>query len=280
MNIVIIGIGALAEALIARINQIGSDRVTCMVDTGPGSQSLHNQADRVGSEYIRTSNLKNTALLERLSAMAPDYIISADNPVIFGVKLLRTARRACINFHNAPLPAYRGLNIPTWVIWQQESRHGISWHLMLEEIDSGEVILQRKFPLDATESAFSLSLKCIQAGIDSVSSLLEKLPDYQPNHTQAGSSNGRYYSRKDIPHNGLMSESWNACELERFFRAFHYRTIPNHVGHPRWSCAGSIVDVKRLERLPLNKTRPCLKDNQVLLDRPDGLVLLTLATQH
>lgn len=276
-NVVIVGVGSLASAVASRIHESTDYQVGLVVDTSAGNRGLESVAEQTGSPYLLAPTLKNAELLARIRELQPAYIFSADNLRIFSPELLKLATVACINFHNGPLPDYRGVNIPTWVIWNGETEHSVTWHIMLEEVDAGGAMLRRAFALDERETAFSLSMKCIQAGIDSVPTLIEMLPDLDTSHITPPASAGRYFARSSLPNDGILDSAWSATELDRLFRAMHYRTIPNYAGTARLAHGGKLLDIKTLKLIDASGGKPQLRDNQLLLERFDGMVLVTLA---
>ena len=45
-----------------------------------------------------------------------DYLFSVANVTVLPMALIDQARIAAINFHDGPLPAYAGLNVPVWAL--------------------------------------------------------------------------------------------------------------------------------------------------------------------
>lgn len=52
-----------------------------------------------------------------------------------------------INCHAGKLPFYRGRNILNWVLINDEVKFGITVHYIDEGVDTGDIILQRSFPI-------------------------------------------------------------------------------------------------------------------------------------
>ena len=273
---VTVGVGSLAVALAKEINQSASLRCALLVDTGPGNVSLRQFAEQHNCAYRHCATLKDTELLQQIGELKPKYIFSADNLRIFGVKFLRLAGCACINFHNGPLSEYRGVNIPSWVIWNKEPTHAVSWHVMVEELDAGAILLQRRFDVAPRETAFSLSLKCIQAGIDSTKELVAQLEQQADMRSPQSSAAGRYYARADVPNDGILDARWSAAELDRLFRALNYKTIPHHVGVPKVLVDCQLQALKSCRWLPDASDAPTPRANQIVLEKPDGWVVLGL----
>lgn len=75
---------------------------------------------------------------------------SADFVVSLGWRTLIPAERRLgsaqwINVHPALLPRYRGYHPIPHVIMNGEERHGVTAHLMVDEVDAGDIILQEEF---------------------------------------------------------------------------------------------------------------------------------------
>lgn len=77
----------------------------------------------------------------------------------------------CINIHPSLLPEGRGPWPLPWTILKKHSISGVSLHLMDDGWDSGPILLQKSFPVDADENLESLSAKCRVAALDLVSAL-------------------------------------------------------------------------------------------------------------
>ena len=56
--------------------------------------------------------------------------------------LIASARQLAINFHDALLPRYAGLNAPAWALLAGESTHGVTWHEMTPQVDAGRIVRQ------------------------------------------------------------------------------------------------------------------------------------------
>src|SRR5260370_6320880 len=74
--------------------------------------------------------------------------------------LIQLPRIACINFHPAPLPEFRGIGGYNVAILENLPYWGAAVHFVDESFDTAEVIAVRHFDIDASnETAFSLEQK-------------------------------------------------------------------------------------------------------------------------
>ena len=112
---------------------------------------------------------------EDLGDLAVDWLLSVANLTMIPAAVLARASKGAVNFHDGPLPAYAGLNAPVWAILKGEKTHGITWHLMAEGVDTGDILEQRLFNLAPDETALTLNTRCFEAAIDSFPAVLAQL---------------------------------------------------------------------------------------------------------
>src|SRR5260221_719096 len=104
----------------------------------------HDFLGRVRARGVRAYEALS-AFRDALESEPFDYLFSVNNSWIVPDVLLRRARRAAINYHDAPLPRYRGLYATSWALLNEEDEHGITWHEMVAGIDEGRILSQRRF---------------------------------------------------------------------------------------------------------------------------------------
>ncbi|CAM8361221.1 formyltransferase family protein [Candidatus Methylopumilus planktonicus] len=61
-----------------------------------------------------------------------------------------------INVHPALLPEYKGYHPVPYVLLNNESLHGITAHLITNEIDAGDIVLKKEFPITTFSTLMSL----------------------------------------------------------------------------------------------------------------------------
>lgn len=193
---------------------------------------------------ISAADPNDDAVVGVLEDLQPDLAFNINSLTILRRRVLSAAPGGMINFHNGPLPAYAGLNIPTWVIWNDESRHGVTWHFMTAGIDSGNILAQSAFPVSPDETASSLMFKCILAGIELFEHTLDRVISGDRTGTpQMGDRS--YYGRRDVPNDGVLELGWDVATLDRFLRAFDYWPFPNPVAYPRLQTGAGEIRIAR-----------------------------------
>jgi len=171
------------------------------------------------------ASVNDRAIVARVAAAKPDFILSIDNMQVFGKELLATPVRGSVNFHNGLIERYRGVNIPSWAIFNGEAEHGVSWHYMNRSVDTGDVVAARRFMLTGKETALSLTLECIRVGIELFAEHLQSL--LAGNRTRVDVAGARVYRHRDLPNDGYLDLRWSSAQIDRMLRATDFRPFPN-----------------------------------------------------
>jgi methionyl-tRNA formyltransferase len=88
--------------------------------------------------------------------------------------LLRSIRRAAINFHPAP-PAYPGVGSASYALFHGDSEFGITAHLMEPKCDSGLILQTLRFPVAADDTCESLFDRALVRSLDLYQEVLAKI---------------------------------------------------------------------------------------------------------
>lgn len=160
-----------------------------------------------------------------------DYLFSITHLGVLPGEVIRLPRRGAINFHDGPLPRYAGLNTPVWALLHRETSYGITWHLMTERVDEGDILKQRVFDLSPSETALSLNTRCFEAGIDSFAELVDELAAGTVTPRRQDLTHHRMFSRHERPPAACVLDwSQPAEELEALVRALDFGRYDNPVG--------------------------------------------------
>ena len=88
-----------------------------------------------------------------------DLVISFSSPWIIPLRLLEKAFIGAINFHPGP-PEYPGIGCTNFAIYDEKMVYGVTCHLMAEKVDTGPIIMVRRFPLFPNDTVKSLTDRC------------------------------------------------------------------------------------------------------------------------
>jgi natural product biosynthesis luciferase-like monooxygenase protein len=168
-----------------------------------------------------------------------DYLFSITNLSVLPAEVIALPTRAAINFHDGPLPAYAGLNTPVWALLNGEAEHGITWHLMTQQVDQGAILAQRRVAIAPDETALTLNTKCFEAGMESFEPLIQGLADGSLQGQPQAGPIVNYYGRKDRPA-AACAIDWaqDAQRIATLIRALDFGTYANPMGGAKASFAG------------------------------------------
>ncbi|KTD43670.1 formyltransferase family protein [Legionella quateirensis] len=161
-----------------------------------------------------------------------DYLFSIVNGKILTKEDLQIARYASINYHDSLLPKYAGVHATTWSILNNETFHGITWHLINEGIDEGDIVYQNKFPIANNETVLTLNLRCFEAAVKGFSDILQKIESSSLNTLKQQKESRSYYGLSHVlPDMGFIN--WNKANAEdviQCYRALNFGNYTNNVG--------------------------------------------------
>jgi methionyl-tRNA formyltransferase len=106
--------------------------------------------------------------LSLVEALEPDLVVSVGYQYIVPKEILSIPTEGCINLHPGYLPHTRGFNPNVWSIIEGHPP-GVTIHYMKPEVDTGEIIAQRR-----VESSFADTGKSLYQRLEDASTQLFK----------------------------------------------------------------------------------------------------------
>ncbi|MEG0509515.1 MAG: formyltransferase family protein, partial [Eubacterium sp.] len=98
-------------------------------------------------DILIDKNINAKEFMTKVSKYKSDLFVSMSFNQIFKRTIIETPKEKTINCHAGKLPFYRGRNILNWALINDEKEFGITVHYIDEGIDTGDIILQRTFPI-------------------------------------------------------------------------------------------------------------------------------------
>lgn len=166
-------------------------------------------------------------LADRLNSLHFDWILNIAGLRVLPPEVLALPARGAVNFHDGPLPQHAGLNAPVWALLAGEQQHGISWHMITETIDQGDILARAAFDITADDTALTLNAKCFAAGVESFANVLDMLERGQVSGQPQDMTGRDVHLRHDRPlHDGLLDFTRPAANWNAWFA----RWIMGHIG--------------------------------------------------
>lgn len=136
----------------------------------PAGRGMQLQASAV-KQYALTQNLP---VLQPEKLKSPDFIdtlktLNADVHIVVAFRMLPEAvwnmpPFGTVNVHASLLPQYRGAAPINWAIINGEKETGVTTFRLKHEIDTGDILLQQKMPIEPEDNIGTLYQKLMEAG--------------------------------------------------------------------------------------------------------------------
>ena len=216
------------QALRKIADSVDHDLVAVMASSERQGPSVAGAAEALGVPVWDSREVREAALAERVVEHAVDVLLNVHSLFRIHPAVVAAPAVGSFNLHPGPLPAYAGLNAPSWAIYFGESRHAVTLHWMVGAIDAGAIAYEEWFDVADDDTGLTLSAKAARQGLELIDRLLDDIPEI-PSRAQEGE--GRYFGR-DAPHGGRLPWSLPARRIVDFVRASDYGPFASPWGRP------------------------------------------------
>lgn len=135
-------------------NEITISFICVRFDTS--DTTLKEFAKKYGIEYLKHKNVNAPEFIAQLKTYKCDLFVSMSFNQIFKHEIINIPKLKTINCHAGKLPFYRGRNILNWALINDEREFGITVHFIDEGIDTGDIVLQRTYPIGEADDYATL----------------------------------------------------------------------------------------------------------------------------
>jgi methionyl-tRNA formyltransferase len=242
---VLTAISPVAIGYTAILRSLGHEVAAVIVPRGAAG-AQHLELDPGDVDLVFAASKSSLAQLFR--AYELDLVVCTGLPWLVPREALAVPRLGVVNGHPSLLPRYRGPFPIAWAVRNGETEIGMSYHLMDERFDTGNLLAQRAVPLAEDDDWESLMGKVSEAALELLPAALERLGRGDRGDAQEG---GDYFSHFEDDYVAVDSAS-TAAEIHRQVRAWSFippfaRRGPLHGG--RKLVRTSLSEVEGAERL-------------------------------
>jgi methionyl-tRNA formyltransferase len=121
-------------------------------------------AQKIGLPVFQPEKVKDHSFIELFQKLNPEMVVVVAFGQILPKVIIDNPPMQCLNVHPSLLPKYRGAAPINWTIIRGETKTGVTIMLMDEGMDSGDILLQEKTQLGATETYGELHDRLAQLG--------------------------------------------------------------------------------------------------------------------
>lgn len=157
---------------------------------GVQMSAVKTKALELSLPIFQPQKLNTTQELEKLQSLKPDVIVVVAYGKILRPAFLQLPPLGCINIHSSLLPRWRGAAPIQSAILAGDAETGVSTMQLVEELDAGDVLLQKETPISSEDTAETLHDRLSQLGAELILATLEGL--------QNGSLKGKPQSAHEV----------------------------------------------------------------------------------
>lgn len=168
-NIVILisGSGSNLQSIIDNADNIGVN-IACVISNKSNAFGLERaKKANIPTQFIDHTQFKtredfDQSLTQHINTFNPKLIVLAGFMRILSEGFVNTFAKKIINIHPALLPKFKGLNTHQRAIDAGEKFAGATVHFVTNELDAGEIILQKSVAIKSDDTAESLAKKVLE----------------------------------------------------------------------------------------------------------------------
>ncbi len=145
----------------------------------------------------KVADINSPKFVRKLKCDGIDVILSVGCMQKLEAELLNSFQ--CVNYHNSLLPKYRGCLSASWQAYFKEKETGYTWHRMVDDWDSGRILMQIKIEMPIIRSYNDVMKIEVDKAKDASSLLAHLLIDIK-NHSYGERQVGKasYYGKKEM----------------------------------------------------------------------------------
>jgi len=173
------GDGAWAEESLKKLLKIKNYEIcfVCLRFSNPDKNLIKiAKKNRIKILIQKKINLKKN--FYKIDKFNCDLLVSMSYDQIFGDDYIKNYKKKIINCHAGDLPFYRGRSVLNWVLVNDEKYFGITVHFVNKKIDTGDIIIKKKFPIKDKDNFKTIlkiaSINCSKLLIKAIKLVLDK----------------------------------------------------------------------------------------------------------
>ena len=190
---------------------------------GRGLGMLPSEVGAVAAKHriptLKPTRIRTPEFLNELKAFAPDLLVVAAYGRILPSSILAVPRIAPINVHASLLPRHRGASPVEGAILAGDSETGVTIMRIVEQMDAGPMYLQRRIPIEPSDTQGTLKDKLAKLGADAMLEAIELASRgamVETPQNDALATHTKPVEKKDA----VIEWNASAVQIERMTRAY------------------------------------------------------------
>ena len=181
-------------------------------------QSVAEYAAEHGLPSFAPNDINHPLWIAKIRELEPDVLFSFYYRHMVSEELLAIPRVASFNLHGSLLPKYRGRAPANWALLNGESETGLTLHHMTKRPDAGDIVCQRRVPIDPADDARTLNLKLAAEAKPLLDEYLPRIMNGTAPRMRQDESAASYYGRRR-PEDGAIDWRQSSTRIANLVRA-------------------------------------------------------------
>jgi methionyl-tRNA formyltransferase len=157
-------------------------------------------------------------IVERLRDIEPDILVSSDWRTWVAPRIYRTAKHGAVNIHDALLPKYGGFAPLNWAMINGEPEVGVTVHLMNEDFDLGDIVVQRAVRVDPKDTIIDVFHKTVELFAPLTLQALDLIESGTGTRTPQNPADATFFHKRSVE-DSRIEWSWRAESISNLVRA-------------------------------------------------------------
>jgi methionyl-tRNA formyltransferase len=175
-------------------------------------------AEELGLECAQPEDPHGADFLAQLKKIKPDLGVVVSYGVILKPELLELPTKGHVNAHASLLPLYRGAAPIQHAIKDGQTETGVTIMRIVEELDAGDILLQKKTPIDVRENSGELRERLAELSGKALIEALEAIKAGKDKYQKQEAAKVTFAPKVDKP-DGVINWKKPAKEIDLLVRA-------------------------------------------------------------